>query len=379
MVIQPLLHLVDPTLAALKASDVPDLADAEGMQLFSALAFTAYHHPPFNPDLPALLLADAASDFAPDLIKLQIVLLNQYPGSHPIHIVEQSESSALVFGLTLESLGHTPALAKGWSAIYVPPLPQASSFERFQEDLAHLRAPEGCPWDRKQTHSSLRPYLLEETYEVLDALDSGNRDDLREELGDLLLQIVLHSQVAIDEGSFRMADIIATIHEKIVRRHPHVWGDVNADDPETVKANWDQIKQTEKKNHRRDSRLDGVPKALPALSQAFSYQDRAARVRFDWETIDPVIAKVHEEIAEIAAAPDTAAREQEMGDLLFAVVNWARWLNVDPEAALRGTNGRFYRRFHYIEQQVAAQNRAFEDLTLHEMDDLWEAAKTNGL
>ncbi len=376
MSIQPLLHLVEPALAALERSE---LSDAEGMQLFGAAAFVTYHHPPLNPDLPALLLTSGETDSIPDGAKLQAVLLNQYPASHPIWLVRGTTPAPSAFNLTLAALGEVSFPVGQWIAIYVLPLPHASSFERFQEDIAHLRAPEGCPWDRKQTHDSLRPYLLEETYEVLDALDSGDSDDLREELGDLLLQIVLHSQIAIDEGRFRMTDIIATIHEKLIRRHPHVWGDVDAKDPETVKVNWDQIKQAEKKNHTRQSRLDGVPKALPALALAFSYQDRAARVRFDWETIEPVIAKVHEEIAELVTAPDETARAQEMGDLLFAVVNWARWLDIDPEAALRGTNARFYRRFHYIEQQVAAQNRAFEDLTLQEMDDLWNAAKANGL
>jgi tetrapyrrole methylase family protein/MazG family protein len=371
MSLHTLLHHLEPALAALEVSN---LSDSEGLQLFSATTLAAYHHPPLNPDFPAVLLADSA----PDWNKLQAALLNQYPAAHIIQLVWGSDSDAEATVLTLDALAGGSNSEGQWIAIFVPPLPQASSFERFQETIAHLRAPEGCPWDRKQTHSSLRPYLLEETYEVLDALDAGDRDDLREELGDLLLQIVLHSQIAVDEGSFRMADIIATINEKIVRRHPHVWGDVSAEDAETVKTNWDHIKQAEK-NHTRESRLDGVSKSLPALSQAFSYQDRAARVRFDWDTIEPVIAKVREEIAELAAAPDDPAREQEVGDLLFAVVNWARWLGIDPEAALRGTNRRFYRRFRYIEQQVAAQDRPFEALTLQEMDDLWEAAKANGL
>jgi tetrapyrrole methylase family protein/MazG family protein len=369
MSLHTLLHHIEPALAAL-----PNLSDSEGLQLFSATALAVSHHPPINPDFPALLLADSA----PDWNKLQAALLNQYPADHALRIVWGSESGAATTPLTLETLAGLSSPAEQWIAIFVPPLPQVSSFERFQETIAHLRAPDGCPWDRKQTHGSLRPYLLEETYEVLDALDAGDRDDLREELGDLLLQIVLHSQIAVDEGSFRMVDIIAAIHEKIVRRHPHVWGDVSAEDSETVKANWDHIKKAEK-HHTRASRLDGVSKSLPALSQAFSYQDRAARVRFDWDTIEPVIAKVGEEIAELAAAPDDAAREQEVGDLLFAVVNWARWLDIDPEAALRGTNRRFYRRFHYIELQVAAQARTFEALTLQEMDALWEAAKANGL
>jgi tetrapyrrole methylase family protein/MazG family protein len=220
--------------------------------------------------------------------------------------------------------------------------------------------------------------LLEEAYEVLDALDSGDLDALREELGDLLLQIVLHAQIATGDGSFRMADVIAAINAKIIRRHPHVWGDTRADDDETVKKNWDQLKAQEK-SEARNSRLDGVSPALPALAVAYSYQDRAARVRFDWETIEPVIAKVYEEIEELHTAQDRESREGEVGDLLFAVVNWARWLGIDAEAALRGTNARFYRRFKYVEQQAAAQGREVSRMTLGEMDALWDEAKARGL
>jgi tetrapyrrole methylase family protein/MazG family protein len=188
------------------------------------------------------------------------------------------------------------------------------------------------------------------------------------------LQIVLHSQIAVDMGEFRMADIIAAINAKLIRRHPHVWGNVAVEDEQEVKVNWDKLKQTEK-NHSRTSRLDGVPKSLPALSQAFSYQERAARVHFDWETIEPVIAKVHEEIEELLAAEDDPAREAEAGDLLFAVVNLVRWLGPDPESALRRANARFSRRFSYIEQQAAAQGRDLDQMSLAEMDALWNEAK----
>lgn len=355
------------------------LDDPAGVQLVDAAHVATLHHPPLNPDLPALLVVDTVLD----LEALQQVLLNQYSPEHALHVVRGIVTGTVPVAevLTLDGLGELAAPeADAWCVIVVAPLPQASSFARFQETIAHLRAPEGCPWDRKQTHQSLRPYLLEEAYEVLDALDAGDVTLLREELGDLLLQIVLHSQIAVGAGTFRMADIIAHINAKIVHRHPHVWGDVDAADEEAVKENWDRIKQAEKQETEgRESRLDGVPKSLPALSQAFSYQDRAARVRFDWPVIEPVIAKVHEEIAELHAAETAEEREQELGDLLFAVVNWARWLGVDPESALRGTSGRFYRRFHYIEQHVNAQDRAWDDLTLDEMDELWEQAKANGL
>ncbi len=372
---------IAPALRVLEAEHLP------GLQLFGAAEIAAQHHPPLNPDVAALLLAVAPADVP----ALRRVLLNQYPDAHPIRIVRGKVQALTVSESTLAELDGITwdgGQSDAWAALFVPALPVASSFERFQETIAHLRAPEGCPWDRKQTHASLRPYLLEETYEVLDALDAGDVAALREELGDLLLQVVLHSQIAIDLGEFRMADVIAGLNAKIVRRHPHVWGSVNVNDEGDVLTNWDKLKQAEKaengaKNGKNGdqpaSRLAGVSKALPALSQAFTYQDRAARVRFDWDTIEPVIAKIHEEIAEVDTAETDAEREGEIGDLLFAVVNWARWLGVDPESALRDTNARFARRFGYIEEQVAVQGRAFEELSLAEMDVLWEEAKAHGL
>ncbi|MBN2304726.1 MAG: nucleoside triphosphate pyrophosphohydrolase [Anaerolineae bacterium] len=369
--------------------DALALDDPDSLQLMSVGPFDALHHPPLNPDAAALIPLAGSADIAASLGAIRRVLLNQYPGAHPVRLVHGTGAAWTVTDRALDALAQSPLselLPDGIAALYVPPLPQSSSFARFEETIAHLRAPEGCPWDRKQTHASLRPYLLEETYEVLDALDSGSVDDLREELGDLLLQIVLHAQIAVDTGEFRMTDVIAAINEKIVRRHPHVWGMVAVNDEQDVKVNWDQIKQAEKSaNGGGDSddtprsRLDGVPKSLPALSQSYSYQDRAARVNFDWDTIDPVIDKVREEIAELLAAEDAESRALETGDVLFAVVNWARWLDIDPESALRESNARFYRRFHYIEQQAAAQGRALDTMSLAEMDVLWDEAKANGL
>jgi tetrapyrrole methylase family protein/MazG family protein len=347
---------IDSLLQALDITDLP------GLHIHQASALVGMYHPPFNPDIPVLLDLEGFSDIA----ALKAVLLNQYPAEYEMNLVGQGVES-----ITLGKLESNQA----WTALYIPAM-QLSSFESFQETIAHLRAPEGCPWDREQTHLSLRPYLLEETYEVLDALDSSDVTDLREELGDLLLQIVLHSQIAIEQGEFRMVDVMATLNEKIIRRHPHVWGSVEVNGSDDVKVNWDKLKKVEKQE--RKSRLDGVPKALPALSQAFSYQDRAARVKFDWDTIEPVIAKVHEEIDEILTAPDDEARQGEVGDLLFAVVNWARWLGIDPEGALRGTNARFYRRFNYVEQQAAAHGRELSDMTLDEMDAFWNDAKKMG-
>ncbi len=371
------LDFLWPHLSAIL--EVAAFPETDGLQIVEATTVAAQHHPPLNPDFPALLVQLGM----PDGDALARVLRNQYPEDHALRAVYPIAGALHAEPCTVGTLTQRawPQNA-AWHTLVVPPLPRPSSFERFQETIAHLRAPEGCPWDRKQTHRSLRPYLLEETYEVLEALDADDVAKLREELGDLLLQIVLHSQIAVDEGEFRMADVIADVNAKIVRRHPHVWGNVHVDDEEDVKRNWDQIKQAEKRENGEEapkSRLDGVPKGLPALAQAHSYQARAARVGFDWDAIEPVIAKVYEEIEELKAAQTPAEREAELGDLLFAVVNWARWLKVDPEAALRGANARFARRFRHVEQRAATQGRAMREMTLSEMDALWEEAKANGL
>lgn len=373
MTIMSFFHLVKPALHTLGVDSLP------GLQLYEAAAVAALHHPPLNPDCPALLVVGQRLE--PEILRK--ALLNQYPEEHPISVLYSGvdEITAEEFRLekvTCGSLANAHEEYGPGTLLYVPPLAQGSSFERFQETIAHLRAPEGCPWDQKQTHSSLRPYLLEETYEVLDALDAGDIDALCEELGDLLLQIVLHSQIAVEKGEFRMPDIVAAINEKIIRRHPHVWGSVEVNGEQDVKVNWDRLKKAEKGEERR-SRLDGVPRSLPALSQAYSYQDRAARVGFDWDAVAPVIDKVYEEITELLEAGDDKARGAEAGDVLFAVVNLARWLHVDPESALRDANRRFYRRFAYIEEQVAAQNRDLEAMSLAEMDVLWDDAKAKGL
>jgi tetrapyrrole methylase family protein / MazG family protein len=358
------LSFIEPTLAALK------LDGLDGLQLQDAVDVGRMHHPPLDPDVPAILAQVYSRAVASDV---KLTLANQYPDDHPVVLVhgagtpgEELEPVALYEMDHSQKIGHLTSL-------YVPPLSQPGSFERFQETIAHLRAPEGCPWDRKQTHQSLREYLLEETYEVLEALDADDPDKLREELGDLLLQIVLHSQIAVEEAEFHMADVIAHVNAKMIERHPHVWGDVKVSGAEEVVNNWDQIKRHAQDDGAKKSILDGVPKALPALAQAQAYQSRAARVGFDWAKIQDVIEKLQEEIRELQAAENADERRKELGDVLFSVVNVARWYDVDPEVALRETNRKFVRRFRYIEQYA---DRDLKDMTLQELDDLWNAAKT---
>jgi MazG family protein len=253
-----------------------------------------------------------------------------------------------------------------------------SPVERLRAVSATLRSCEGCPWDREQTLESLKPFLVEEAYEVLDAIEEGNRDTLRDELGDLLLQIVFQSQLCEEEGSFTFDDVAGAIVEKLIRRHPHVFGDVQVEDAAEVLRNWDAIKRTEKGETAPKSALAGVPRHLPALQRAFEIQKRASRRGFDWDEIKDVIAKVSEEVSEFQEAVRAGAPEEvsaELGDLLFSLVNLSRFLNVEPEEALQRANGKFIRRFQAVEKVVHAQDRALTDCSPEELDEEWERVK----
>ena len=261
-------------------------------------------------------------------------------------------------------------------------------FEKLVALQARLRARNGCPWDREQTHTTLRTYLVEETYEVLDALQSGDDAKFAEEMGDLLLQIVFHSQIAAEEGRFTVADVIREVHEKMVRRHPHVFGEKRAKDAAEVLRNWEQIKAQERRTETENGRpratsaekslLDGVPRTLPATLEGLQLTKKAARVGFDWEDAAGIFEKMREECAELRHALDkkeSAKVEEEIGDLLFAAVNLARFLQVDPEIALKNANAKFSRRFREMERLARASGRAFEKVPRGEMESLWEAAK----
>ncbi len=256
----------------------------------------------------------------------------------------------------------------------------AEKFARLLEIMARLRGPEGCPWDRRQTFDSLKPYLLEETYEALDAVDRGDWQGLAEELGDLLLEVAFFSQIAAERGLFTIEQALDAIIGKLIRRHPHVFGDATASTPEEVKQRWDQIKADERRERGRPAEglLDTIPRALPALVEAAQISSRAAAVGFDWQDADQVLEKLHEELAELAAARRSASPErlaEEIGDLLFTLVNVARFLGVDPEQALRGTNAKFRRRFAWMEARLREQGRAPGEVTLEELEALWQQAK----
>ncbi len=250
-------------------------------------------------------------------------------------------------------------------------------FHQIMTIMRQLRAPGGCPWDAEQTHESLKRYLLEESYEVLEAIDNGSDELLKEELGDLLLQPVFHAAIAEERGAFTMDDVLTTLAEKLIRRHPHVFGDQEIKDSEAQVANWEKIKKEEKGEERR-SALSGIPPHLPALMKAQKITEKASRVGFDWEHVDQVMAKVLEELHEFEEAMGEGRQdrmEAELGDLLFAIVNLGRFLSLDPEEALRKTITRFQSRFSHIEECLHSNGRQLQDASLDEMEALWIEAK----
>jgi MazG family protein len=255
-----------------------------------------------------------------------------------------------------------------------------SRFQRLVEIMARLRSPEGCPWDREQTFDTIKPYTVEETYEVLDAIDQRDWPHLADELGDLLLQCVFYAQMASEQDLFRIEDSLDAINDKLVRRHPHVFADAVADTPDDVKKRWDEIKAEEKKKRGEGERLllEGVPRALPALVEAQQIASRAAGAGFDWDHVGQVLEKMHEELDELARARESAdqgAIEGEIGDLFFVLVNIARFLKVDPEQALRKTNGKFRKRFGYVESQLRKRAKGLSKSHMDEMEALWQEAK----
>ena len=261
--------------------------------------------------------------------------------------------------------------------------PESTAGEKFQKlvaIMARLRAPGGCPWDREQTFDTIKPYTLEETYEVLDAIDRREWNDLAEELGDFMLQAVFYAQMAAEQELFQIGDALDAINRKLVRRHPHVFGEESAATAGDVKRIWSEVKAAEKaeKKDNTGGLLDPVPRALPALVEAQQIAARAAAAGFDWENAEQVLEKLHEELAEFAQARRNAASaelEDELGDLLFVLVNVARFVKVDPEQALRRTNAKFRRRFAFIERKLAERGKKLEDSTIEEMEALWQEAK----
>jgi len=256
--------------------------------------------------------------------------------------------------------------------------PVGKLFKELVEIIAKLRSEDGCPWDRQQTHDTLKPGLIEEAYEVVDAIDEADDQKLEEELGDLLMQVLLNAQIAEDDGRFDICGVIQKINDKLKRRHPHVFGDVRVRDTQEVLKNWEIIKSREHANRHRKSLMDGIPSHLPGLMKARKAQAKASRVGFDWEKAEEVLEKVEEEIEELKASIDASEQrgmEEEIGDVLFSIVNLSRFLDVEPEEALRKTIAKFIRRFKQMEAEIAARGEEITDYDLSALDELWEAVK----
>ncbi len=344
------LSFIEPALTALSYDAL------DGLQVLDALDITTCNHPPINPDFPALIAQVYSRKVASSL---KLVLMNQYPDEHPVVIVDGA-------GTAREKVSHIPLYAidreelSPLCTLFVNPLPHVSSFEGFQETIAMLRSPEGCPWDREQTHETLRRNLLEESYEVLEAIDAGDSDALKEELGDLLLQVVLQTQVAVDEGEFQMPDVIGAIDAKLKRRHPHVWQGLDIAGVNDVVTNWEAIKRQERNENGEADRslLDGIPKALPALTQAYAYGDRVGRIGFHLEETSRLLDIVMDDLAALRGTnrgtDDILDRAHRLGHMLFTLVMWARNSEIDLESTLREVNLRFAENFRQLERAKQA-------------------------
>ncbi len=367
------LSFVEPALTAL------ELDALDGLQIVDALDLLSLNHPPLNPDQPALIAQVYSRAVASDV---KLALMNQYDDEHPTALIDSA-------GTRSERVRHLPLheidrdVASPLTTLYVAPVDGVTGFEGFQETIAKLRSPEGCPWDREQTHETLRTNLLEECYEVLEAIDEGSPEALSEELGDLLLQIVLHAQIAVEDGEFRMTDVISHIDAKLKRRHPHVWAGVAVHGVGDVVTNWEAIKQQERaaKGAAERSLLDGVPRTLPALAQAVAYSDRAVRIGLErvegdgvWGDLPEVAAAdLAKLLAGLEAQLASGADATLMGDVLLVISDWARRQHIDPESALRAANQRFARRFSMLEMTARERGVALADLSPEDIQRLWES------
>jgi len=347
------------------AASLLELNASSSLILVDGAEMARKHVPAFPPDVPALVMNVENAEIA---LAVRAALSSVYPPSHLVKLLADGKSEEILLA----------ELAERFSPIiYIAPLGVGTSFEAFQEIVAHLRAPDGCPWDLEQTHLTLRKHLLEESYETLAAMDAEDPSKMREEFGDLLLQIVLNAQIGSESGGFTMTEVLQGIYNKIVRRHPHVFGEVKVDGVGQVLANWEKLKAAERKSEVTQTKgiLDGLPAALPALNQAQEFQERAARVGFDWPEVDRVFEKVREEIEELQAASDPKALNEELGDLFFVLVNLARWKGVNAEDALREANLKFKRRFGHIEKRAREIGKPIEEMGLEQMDGFWDEAK----
>ena len=346
---------------------------ATGIQIVAASHLAAV---PFDPALPLVVLASAGEAAAPlpgrharrtasDLLRAL------YPGDHQLRRLSGDDGV-----VALSSLTDAQLAADDWLIPALAPLDNLASPHGMAAISARLRAPDGCPWDRRQTHRTLRPFVLEEAYETVDAIENGVPADLAEELGDLLLQIILHAQLAAEEGEFDLTDVYRSIAGKIVRRHPHVFGDVEVAGVEQVLANWETIKAAERSEAGRQAGpFEGIARALPALPGSREIQERAGALGWDWPSVDGVWEKVGEELDELRDADGHDERLHELGDVLFALVNLGRWLKLDPEEALRTANRRWIDRFAAVQALAEERGLDLDALDPAGKDELWNEVK----
>lgn len=353
----------------------------DGFQLLDGTSLTKEEIQPTQ----ALIIGQVYDAFIASEVKL--TLMEIYPDDFEVVLVTAAGTKEeVVQNVPLYELDRVTSL-NNLTSVYVPKVKDEEilykQFSSFRHTIATLRGPNGCPWDQKQTHETLKRYLIEETYELLDAINNDDVDGIMEELGDVLLQVMLHAQIGEDEGYFNIDEVIETINEKMIRRHPHVFGDISVEDADEVVSNWEQIKREEKLERETQSLLDSVAKSLPSLSRALHLQKKAGKVGFDWQDDAPMWAKIEEEIGELKVELKKDRNEkkamQEFGDLLFALVNIARYYAIEPEDALHATNEKFYRRFGFIEEKVKSKGKEMTDLSLEELDAIWEEAKREGL
>ena len=361
------LSFLEPTLSAL-GQDAFD-----GLQLFDGLEVAGYSHPPLNTDHPALL-GQLYDRLVAGEVKMALMAL--YPDDHDVVLVHGAGTAEQVLErVPLYEIDRSDRISH-LTSLFIPAMPYAGSLSSLAETVAFLRGPDGCPWDQEQTSQSLRAGFLEEASEVLQAIDDQDVDALREEMGDMFYHLVMQVQIALEHEEFRLNEVIGGIISKLIRRHPHVWGEVAVADSGEVIRNWEAIKDQE--NHQTpkgESVLNSVPLTLPALARAQKIQQRVVRVGFDWPDIEGVEAKIGEELDEIRSAESPLERQMELGDLLFALVNWLRWLDVDAESALREANNRFERRFRLVERLAAARDIDLAALSIDRLEALWQEAK----
>jgi tetrapyrrole methylase family protein/MazG family protein len=370
-------HRVDELLAA------AGIDPADGVQVVAVARLAAVA---FDPSQPTILLREEGTGPAgPDAVGSlpgrharrgpRAVLGALYPADHGLLELPGRAAHRLA------DLDDGSLAAADWLVPALDALDNLASPHGMAAISARLRAPDGCPWDRRQTHLTLRPYLLEEAYETVDAIDHGTPADLAEELGDLLLQVILHAQFAAEEGAFDLTDVYRSIAAKIVRRHPHVFGDLAVDGVEQVLANWETIKADERAERGKgaEGAFGGVARALPALPGSREIQERASALGWDWDAIEGVWDKLGEELDELRRAASDEERLHELGDVLFAVVNLARWMKLDPEEALRAANHRWVTRHQRVERLAAERGVDLAALSLAEKDVLWDEVKASSL